>query len=998
MDRTCLKLFARLCLASVLLAWPGVPALAQPVPVPSPTPTSAPATPGQLKVNYTADRVEYLQAEGIARLIGNVDLKVRDMQIKTERLEFDQVNNLLRSDVPFEMIQTPKDQKPRTLRGKSFIYNIALKRIEAEEVYLVIPAQMPGQEVYIQGDWMTAYNDGERVVMRNGFFTTCNHYAGQLEDGGEDPYTREAVRQRATHYAVEGEIMDYIQDDRLLVWNAQVLTFENNAFWFPFWYVPLQGPPGFQRPDIDAGQNPVEGMFVRFKGYYQWNEFHDGYWYLTAMEKKGIGVGFQHDWVAFPNSITRLYFYGLPVTQDLIGLPGAIFSMPNRAEELAQEQGLATQQLPSPPLQPRNFGDYVSQYLSDKFEDHQIELRHRQLLLPHMQADLVYTDNDIYNISAFTAQRNPQRTFDLTLADTEIFPLDRFTDLNLDTNLQLRQGVNSPVETRFDRAQNTLIETTRTSQTQSRTASFSARIGEANLSLRSNWNDNFNKTNTQIQSLSPTPSPGASPATEPQQVNIPAPTGNENWNSSLDFKTNLNERTNLSANLVYNSNVNGIGNASTPQGTLQQTLQPRLNLTQTHDWGSVAMNYEDFLDLSPTLDLNRNSGQVKKLPELDLRFNPFFQESFPFQLDSTVGRYFDPASVVPGSSLNEIGRTRLRMSLSPKDFDLGLGNKLNVGGSSFEQRFYQTLDAEYILTGRVNFRNDFSKYFVPNFTYERAIQDLVNNNSPFQNFEPLGLRLVNNLNVDLRFVNLPEFTMNLTGGYDYLNRVYQPIRANILSEIGGRFALRANTGYTFVNIRDEDVGKPMLDIDRNVYRHGPCAPNGCTVQVEDVGSLMSLGGRWENTTLGMRWRSTDYELNIGNLNTFGLETGIPEGFELGGDIAFDFHQGKVNALNTMLRMKLGSTWQWHTEIDLIASLQPLSVAHLGKITQAIEIPFRVVVRKDLHDFILTASWDSFYQQFNLNLQLLAFPYSTSDLLGNVGNLNQQLNTLTVPGR
>lgn len=967
----------RLCLSFVMIFWALLPLLLMP-PV---------AQAAEVKVNYTANKVEYIKAEGLYRLSGNVDLKVRDIEIKTEELEYDVTNKILRSNVDFEMIQTPKDEKPRTLKGKSFAYQVDLRRIEAQEIYLVIPAQKADQEVYIQGDWMTAYNDGERVVIRNGFFTTCNHYQGQLEDADEDPYSKEAVRRRATHYAIEAEILDYIKDQRVLAWNAQILTFENNAFWFPFWYMPLESPAGFSKPDIDAGQNPIEGVFAKFKGYYKWNEYHDGYWYLSTMEKKGIGIGFQHDWIAYPNSITRTFFYGIPLTKDLLSLPGSIFSIPNLAESLEQQQ-LGTQQLNIG--NPSTGWDWIGRYLSDKFKDHEFDIHHRQLLLPHLEADIAYKHKDMYSTSGYTAQRNPQSSFDLSLKDVERFLLDPYSELELNTSLDLNQSINSPQNLEFDAAQN-LVQTNRISQNQSRKADIRATLDKSDLSISTNWSDNFNQTVRRTLSQSDTASPQPSATPTPQSQSQEIPTGNENWNTTLGFNTAFDEKTKLNANVVYNSNVSGIGTTSS---RLNQTLQPRIKLTQDHDWGGVAVNYEDFFDLSPVQDANRSSGQIKKLPELDLNFKPLLQDFFPIQLDTTIGRYFDPSSVVAGSSLNEIGRSRFRISLSSKDYDLGLGNKVNFGGTNFEQRFYQTLDAEYIFTGQVNYRNELTPFFIPNFSYQRAVQDLENNNSPFQNFEPLGLRLVNNLNVDLRFVNLPEFTMNFTGGYDYLNRRYQPIRANITSELGNQFALRANSSYTPINITDADVGQMLKDSQGNVYHHGdPVNGPTFTIRPQDVGSFSPYGGQWGITTVGMRWRNTDQELYIGNLNTFGLDSGIPEGFELGGDIAYDFHQGKINGLNTLLRFKLGSSWQWHTEIDLIASVQPTTLPKNAEEFFALEIPFNIVVRKDLHDFILTASWNSFNQQFNINLQLLAFPYSTDQLLGNVGSLGQQLNSM-----
>ena len=164
---------------------------------------------------------------------------------------------------------------------------------------------------------------------------------------------------------------------------------------------------------------------------------------------------------------------------------------------------------------------------------------------------------------------------------------------------------------------------------------------------------------------------------------------------------------------------------------------------------------------------NQSSGQIKKLPELNIQLNPFFQDSFPIQLETRIGRYFDPSvptAALTQFNLNEIGRTLLRLSISPKDYDLGLGMKLNLGGTNFEQRLYQTQDAEYIFTARAQVRNELSPFFIPSFTYERAVQDLVNNNSPFVNFEPLQLRTINNINATITknlIILAPELILQL---------------------------------------------------------------------------------------------------------------------------------------------------------------------------------------------------------------------------------------------
>jgi lipopolysaccharide export system protein LptA len=930
-------------------------------------PLNAQAQQEELKVKYKTDKTEFDNQTGIFRLTGKVEMTVKDIQITSETIDYDTRNRVLSSRVPFVLTQnTPNG--PRRLEGDNFKYDVRLGRIDASNVYLEVPAQTSGQKVYILGDQMTAYNDGQRVVFSNGTYTTCNHFEHRHkpEDLNDDSV-------RMTHYNLDADILDFEDGVRVLAWNARIAGFESQLFWFPFWYVPLEGVSGFRKPDLDAGQNNVEGYFTRFKGYYQFNEFHDGYWYLTLMQNKGVGLGFQHDWIAAPNSISRIFFYGLPVTRDLLGIPQALFSGPPSTTDT-----ITTQQTTGGggPL------GGLSEWLSNKFEDRDLQISHKQRLLPQMEADFLYADRDFYEPSAFLASRNPQRRFEFTLRDNEIFPLDDSTDLRLDTNLSLKQSVNSPTQITFpSNTQGTRLETTTYNQTQSRTATISSAIGQSTLNLNTNWSENL--TRIRRDTITPT-------RTNTENA---TPQGNETWNTTLDLKIPFTEKTTFSTNMAYNSNLSGVGSGNTG---LTQTLQPRMSLNQALDWGSLDLRYEDFFTLSPdrAAAQAQSSGQIKKLPEIYFQLNPFFQETFPITLETTLGRYLDPAAVIATENLNEIGRAALRLSLGSKDYDLGLGSKINYGGTSFEQRLYQTQDAEYILNTRVTLTNNLLPFFVPSITYERAFQDLENNNSPFVNFDPLQLRTLNALTAKIGLVNIPEFTWNFYGGYDYINRNYQQFRTDMVSEVGSNFILRASTQYQPVHIRDQDVGQPLKDINNQPYHHGDPV-NGPTVMVrpEDVGSLSPYGGRWGNLTMGFRWRNNDQVFATGALSTFGLDSGIPEGIEIGSDIAYDLHLGRINSLNGLFRWSFGDTWLTHTEIDLTLSVQPTRIPTQWAEVAALEIPFKIVVRKDLHDFILTASWDSFYQQFNINLALLAFPYSTSDILGNVNSLGQQANSL-----
>lgn len=962
-----------------------------------------PALAEEFKVTYTADKVEYLKEEDAFRLIGNVNLKIRseerekkerakgkkdeeigwDYTIITQQIDYDTKNKILKSDQVFEMVHTPFEESGRTIKGSSFLYDVNLKRIDAKNVYLTQPAELPNQKVYILGDEMTAYQDGQRIVMRHGFYTTCDHLETQLPELGNTPANRDTLLRRTVHYAIKAEVMDFIQNDRVIAWNTTLVTLENDAFWFPYWYVPLTADFsmfGLFALLLDTGQNPVEGIYTKFNLPYRINEYHDGVVYASIMEKKGYGLGIQHDWIAAPNSITRFFFYGIPVQGDILSSWGNIFTVPTDAEILEQlqiQQELSTGK------------SGFERWLSNKFKDYQFDVHHKQLLLPHTELDLQYKDIDFYGIVPGLATRNTQRAWNMMITDNQMIAVDPFSDLKIDTNLKLSQSNTSPVTQRVDLANSNLIETTQISINENRNATINMGLDKSTLNLNTNWQ---NQTSGSSQKTTPLAnavpvSPSASPDSSLLQQNTQNRNGSENWNSTLALRTQIDEQTSLETNLTYNSNLSSTSTLN-PQGNLTQTLQPKLTLNQNQNWGSVRLYYEDFFDFKP--NLNNPIRQVKRLPELNLNFNPLFQESFPIQFSSVIGRYLDPAvALVPGE-INEIARSVFKLGLGSKIHDLGLGNKLNFSGTSFEQRFYQTLDAEYIFTGQVNWRNDLSPYFIPNLTYQRAVQDEENNNSPFQNLDSLGLRTLNRLDVNLGLVNLPEFTMNLLGGYDYQNRIYQPIRANFTSQIGNRFTVQGQTGYSPVNISDAQVGLPLLDIDRNEYKD-PHTGATQLVRLEQVGSFVPIGGRWENTTLGIRWRSTDEPLPIGNLLTFGLDEGIPQGIELGSYIAYDFHQGRVNNLSGLMRFKVGDNWWWHTEIDLEATVLPVSVADIeARQWAALEIPFKLTVRKDLHDFVLTASWDSYYQQFNLNVSLLAFPEASQKVLSNVTSLDQQL--------
>lgn len=992
------------------------------------TPLTSVAQAEELKVKYKADKVEYLENEKLFRLIGNVELEVKDYVIKTQQLDYNADAKLLKSDTIFEIVQRTK-QGERRIKGKTFRYDVGLRRIEATDVYLVVPAttvgqgaSAQGQEIYIQGDWMTAYDDGARVVMGNGFYTTCDHIQTvetSFQELSDDPYAPEVMKKRITHYAIEAEILDFIPDDRVLGWNTRFLNYESQTFWFPLVYLPLSGAGfGLSKPDLDVGQNPVEGFFARFKGDYRLNEYHDGRWFVEAMEKKGMGFGFQHDWIAAPSSITRFFFFGLPVT-DSIFSPQSVFLPPNSGEVTADTASSVTTSAFND-LSTRSWLKQeqsallpgLSNFLSNKFDDYKISITHRQLLLPHTEVLLNYQDVDFYN-TGFQASRTTNRSFSFDLTDQQIFPVDPYQDLVVDTNVKLTQSVQTPqaalqVVNNNPDAQTTQQQNFSINQNQQRTIDVKTRLGNANLNVNTNWSESANRSVRQTFE-------NGAPGNREETVNNQS----DNLRSGVNLNVPIDEKTQLTTRFDYVSNLSNI----TPQnraGNWQQTLTPNVTVTQQQTWGSVNLTYADFFDLNGR---SSNTGQVKKLPEMDFTFKPLFADDFPLTFRSTIGRYFEPASFIPNDPLNEISRALFDLSLGGKEYDLGLGNKVSFSGTKFEQRFYQTLDAAYLLTGSVNYKNDFSPFFVPSFNYRRTVLDEENNNTPFR-FDTLSLNQQNLLTGSIGFVNLPEFTMDLRTGYDYNVRRYQPVTASFRSQIGNHFIFSGQTGYNPLPVTDRDVGNVLRypagvsPAQANPYLHGP-DQRTIPISEADVGSFTLYGGTWQPSTLGFRYRSTEVPLAIGALNTYGLESGVPEGYEMGLNFGYDFDQGRINNLSGLVNVKLadsflglmdwdmggktlkdtlgittGSDWLWHTELTFQFAVQPTFLPENGREWLALVVPFKVTLRKDLHDFMFEMAYDTFYQQFTMNLTLLAFPeISTNSLLKNIDQANQQVGGL-----
>ncbi|GIW21751.1 MAG: hypothetical protein KatS3mg068_0758 [Candidatus Sericytochromatia bacterium] len=994
----------------------------------------------EIKAKIKGNKLTYQKKGKIAILKGNAEVIIQDTIINSEEIILDQEKKLVYTDKDFT-IKTKKDGKDTEIKGKSFEFHTENKKLITRFAKLKTDAEAADKKVYIQGEEITIYNEGERISVINGDFTTCDY---------------EEEKDSEAHYKIKAKNIDFINNDRIITWNSEIFFGKSKAYWFPFLYIPLKGLENFEIR-LDAGRNEAEGFFLNLKNYYKINDSHDGNIFLRLMEKKLLGAGFEHLWLNYPYSASYGYFFGNPINMRY-------FTETN---------------------------ENLKKNIRPFFEDLETYFRHEQWLpfLPYAQANFSFHKRDFYNINSVFSPRDNYIEYKLDFKDKEIFQpfKDTRIDFNNDFNVSYRQQIDSNINQETQK----IIQTGRNN------------VFQLNFNPSIKLNDiNINFTNSYKNTI--------------RETIFPNTESFFKSNDTIDLNSNLSINYNILPDLVLNGNINFINNDNmifrqpnnvndapiqTSDDGLNQQLNTKLTLNQNLDWGSLNLNIEhrnDFLEdkifprdsngniiqnLSQEQILKRDNAinkrksgnYINKLPELELKFNDFFKDTFPISISSKVGRYFEANSFSNASlskTINDLIRTEFNIDLGQKEFDLGFGNKINFGGSGYKQLFYQTQDAQFQVIGQVNYKNDLLKYFIPSFSYKKVILD-EKNNTPFL-FDKLSRNKQDILLGSIGIWNTEEFTLNITNlGYDFgdpytpndPNLTYQGYDRGFLSPItlslnskflaGALFNISANTSYRLNTIKLSDLNRPnpnwvdknkliqdidnlsdenfsknylgiskddarkdiqslsdndlkkKYGIDNRLYDSMDKEVIDNTRLTEnDIGRLEFRGSKFEplnlNLTISTPWEF-NFEKNVGKEKDipWGIAGSLKTNIDFQGEDFYktnlDFNKSFTNFINKFqntsldLLVEIGGDWRSHTKIQAQLTLIPPELVPEGqqpKQTNRPFLPFNTYlsVKKDLHDFIL--SFDIFSQyvpnfnkndfMFSINLEMTAFPFNLKE--------------------
>ncbi|MGQ9838261.1 MAG: hypothetical protein ACUVRV_09925 [Cyanobacteriota bacterium] len=257
-----------------------------------------PLDPDQINVN--GDVLSYIAEADLGIAEGNALIQLANgTRITGNRLLFYRRERRLRSDGPFLMEQPPglQGRGVRQIQGKNLDLDLLSRTAQFETSLVILPGEEPGTKVFVRSEETTALL-GDQIFFEKATITTSP----------EPPIT---------HY-LQGDRVEVFPDDRVVVYDARLfvggeLTEQGNLqagtqiAYFPVFIYSLR-----DHQWVLPGQSETEGVFVKSSWAYRFDEYNFGGLRVDAIQKKGLGVGFLHDYILpIPDSVNygRAQFY-----------------------------------------------------------------------------------------------------------------------------------------------------------------------------------------------------------------------------------------------------------------------------------------------------------------------------------------------------------------------------------------------------------------------------------------------------------------------------------------------------------------------------------------------------------------------------------------------------------------------------------------------------------------------------------------------------------------
>jgi hypothetical protein len=916
--------------------------------VPDPaTPEPAASSASQDRVKVRADTLSHDRGAGLTRFRGNVHVDYGATTIESEELAVDSRAQEVFTDTRFTLVQPDPKQPSRrqTITGTGLRYNYETQEARVKGASLAAPAEQLGQTVYVRARELHGFGQRQWDAT-DAVFSTCE----------------ELQTEHMPHYHVEARLMQYYAGDKIVSWNNRIYVNGRYLFWLPVWVIPLKR----EQNDLNIGRSEVEGFYLRSAYAYTLPALNDGFWLnsgrLTAnlFEKKPVGLGIEHNATWGYDGATYAFLYGL-VTPDRNSFIPVGQSLSDADAERAVRRGYALFGLNGQP-----------------FQDHQWGIEHKQRMFGRLEVGGRFEDHNIYDPLSQNYRVNRQSSR-LDLKD-RVEGLGLTYDLGYDGT---RQRGNQATA---DRLAQSLSDRVRGN------VGFTLGNTEVRMNGQADRNQQVTRTVVVRQGAAPYSLRQAEQGADFEIKEEPG-AAQTNVTNTLTATSRWSDVTNSSFNMPYRVQIRepGVGPSAAPApspGPWDQQAEPQFELThRLKGIGTLQVQAQKFLDLTqatpaPTPapaaspgaavaqaeERIRRYGKFDKLPELTLSSEPLFADWQPLTLKAGYGRFFEYASFkiptarrgqaidtnFPGDFIN---RFAPEVSLNSKGHDIGFRSRLDFGGTGYRQFLYSTQDAQYSIDQRVRLTTQWAPGASTNLNYTNNITpdvaeqmarglDRYVNNSPF-NLDRLSLQKQTRLTGSFDVQQDPYFRSALRGGYDYINKLYDNVSAEVTwrtAPLGVPLGLTLNGQY---DIQEDANGGLKLETKPFEHFGAPRIP------------LTGIAGKWLPLQGTLTLRSTP-ELFGG---AYGADS-IKPGWQLDNQLAYDFEKGLWQSLVNRLYVTLGDNWTNHVQL-VFGGYYDIGEKQY-KFSQ-------VGITKDLHDFVLSAQYDRLASFYSVSLTMLAFP-------------------------
>ncbi len=220
-----------------------------------------------------AEKVSYNEDNRLVIASENVRLKFKDVEIKAPYLKFDIDQNVVWGTGNITLIRGES-----SIKSQSFFLDLENTTVIIKQINLVIkPKEVTTGNIYLKVAELE--DKGEEKCGENATLTTCDY---------ENP-----------HYYVKADRFNYYPDSG--IWAENVYIYSPIFFpigghlWLPYYHFALgKRNPILLVPQI--GENNVEGYFVKTTWDYLLTKDQTGEVYLDWTYKKGVGLGFKHNY------------------------------------------------------------------------------------------------------------------------------------------------------------------------------------------------------------------------------------------------------------------------------------------------------------------------------------------------------------------------------------------------------------------------------------------------------------------------------------------------------------------------------------------------------------------------------------------------------------------------------------------------------------------------------------------------------------------------------